>query len=118
MKTRLLPVLYCFFQIPPLLFPLQIQAEETSREKLPEVKPLEAASFAASGSPAEIREVQKSMRLDVTTARSRCFRTKQKLLRVSVSDPNVADVAVVSEHEFIVNGKAPGALTLIIWCEK
>ncbi|MBC7997638.1 MAG: pilus assembly protein N-terminal domain-containing protein [Leptolyngbya sp.] len=118
MSKRALLALCCFAQT--LCFftsPFSVKAEGAAANNT-DAKPVAREISKSAEAPVEIREVQKSMQLDITAARSRCFRTKKKLLRVSVSDPTVADVAVVSEHEFIVNGKAPGAISLLIWCEK
>ena len=35
--------------------------------------------------------------------------------RVSVSDPTIADAVVVSPHDVVLNGKAPGKTTIMIW---
>lgn len=35
--------------------------------------------------------------------------------KVSVTDPAIADVAVISRTEVLVNGKKPGATTLMLW---
>lgn len=35
--------------------------------------------------------------------------------RVVVSEPKVADAIVVSPHEVMINGKAPGTTTLVVW---
>ncbi len=35
--------------------------------------------------------------------------------RVSISEPTTADVVVVSPHEVVVNGKAPGTTTAMVW---
>src|SRR5437870_9455404 len=35
--------------------------------------------------------------------------------RVSVSDPAIADAVVVSPHDAVLNGKAPGNTTIMIW---
>src|SRR5947209_20374077 len=35
--------------------------------------------------------------------------------RVSVSDPTIADAIVVSAHDVVLNGKAPGNTTVMIW---
>ena len=40
------------------------------------------------------------------------------LERVSIADPAVADAVVVSAQEVVVNGKAPGRTTLLLWDEE
>lgn len=37
------------------------------------------------------------------------------LTKVSIADPAVADVVVVSANELVVNGKVPGATSLLLW---
>jgi pilus assembly protein CpaC len=37
------------------------------------------------------------------------------LTKVSIADPGVADVVVVSANELVVNGKVPGTTSLILW---
>jgi pilus assembly protein CpaC len=37
------------------------------------------------------------------------------LKRVSIADPTIADEVVVSPKQILVNGKAPGAVSLVLW---
>ncbi|MFO7588395.1 MAG: pilus assembly protein N-terminal domain-containing protein, partial [Gemmatimonadota bacterium] len=37
------------------------------------------------------------------------------LTKVSIADPGVADVVVVSANELVVNGKTPGTTSLLLW---
>lgn len=65
----------------------------------------------------ELEEIKPTASLDVKTGQSRVFRTKARIKRVSVSDPAMAEVVIVSEREFIVIGKAPGNISLFLWCQ-
>jgi len=65
----------------------------------------------------EIKELKASLAVDVLASRSRVFKTKQKITRVAVSDPSCADVVLMTENQFVVIGKNPGAITVTIWCE-
>lgn len=65
----------------------------------------------------EIKELKASIAVDVLASRSKVFKTKQKINRVSVSDPAVADVVLMTENQFVVIGKTPGAISVTIWCE-
>lgn len=40
------------------------------------------------------------------------------LERVSIADPEIADAVVVSANEVVVNAKAPGQTTLVLWDEQ
>jgi Flp pilus assembly secretin CpaC len=63
----------------------------------------------------ELQEIKPTLTVNVTANQSRTFRTKKEIVRVSVSDPSVAEVVVVSANQFILLGKAPGSVSLCIW---
>lgn len=66
----------------------------------------------------EIKELKTTLAVDVLTSRSKVFRTKQKIKRVAVSDPSVAEIVLMSENQIVVIGKNPGAINVTVWCEK
>ena len=53
--------------------------------------------------------------LRVMVGKSILINTADQLKRVSVTDPNVADAVVVTTHQVLVQGRAPGEVSLIIW---
>src|SRR5262245_15371883 len=53
--------------------------------------------------------------LTVTVGRGQLVQFSDDASRVSVSDPTIADAVVVSAHDVVVNGKAPGNTTIMIW---
>jgi len=55
--------------------------------------------------------------ISVTVNKSMVFRLAQKAKRVSVSQPQVADVIVVGPSQLLINGKAVGTTSLIIFDE-
>lgn len=65
----------------------------------------------------EIKELKTTLAVDVLAQHSKVFKTKQKIIRVAVSDPSVADVILMTENQFVVIGKNPGAISVTIWCE-
>lgn len=71
----------------------------------------------AQATEVEIKELKASIAVDVLASRSKVFKTKQKINRVAVSDPAVADVVLMTENQFVVIGKNPGAISVTIWCE-
>lgn len=80
----------------------------------------EVQAVAIPSAPAteiEIKELKTTMAVDVLASRSKVFRTKQKINRVAVSDPSVADVVLMTENQFVVIGKNPGAISVTIWCD-
>ena len=56
--------------------------------------------------------------ITVTINKSMVFRLAEKAKRVSVSQPGVADVLVVAPSQLLINGKAIGTTSLIIFDEK
>jgi pilus assembly protein CpaC len=49
--------------------------------------------------------------------KSLLINTTERLKRVSVTDPNVADALVVTPTQILVHGRAPGEVSLLIWDE-
>ena len=61
---------------------------------------------------------QLSPTISVTVNKSMVFRLAQKSKRVSVSQPQVADVLVLSPSQLLINGKNIGTTSLIIFNDK
>ena len=55
--------------------------------------------------------------LRVMAGKSLLIKTQERLKRVSVTDPTVADALVVTPTQILVNGLAPGEVSLVIWDE-
>jgi len=55
--------------------------------------------------------------LRVMVGKSLLINTQERLKRVSVTDPNVADAIVVTPTQILVHGRAPGEVSLLIWDE-
>ena len=53
--------------------------------------------------------------LQITQSRSEVLKFKSPISRVSVADPNILDVIPLDPEQFILNGKARGATTLLLW---
>ena len=56
--------------------------------------------------------------ITVTVNKSMVFRLAERAKRVSVSQPEVADVLVVAPSQLLINGKNVGTTSLIIFDEK
>jgi pilus assembly protein CpaC len=55
--------------------------------------------------------------LHLLVGRSLIITSPTRIKRVSLADPNIADVDVVTPYQVVVNGKAPGGVSLILWDE-
>jgi pilus assembly protein CpaC len=59
------------------------------------------------------QEIQQTLRLRV--GQSKVLRTPFALTRVSVANPDVADIILTSEREIYINGQTPGVTNLSLW---
>src|SRR5262250_3507233 len=55
--------------------------------------------------------------LRVMTGKSLLIKTQERLKRVSVTDPTVADAIVITPTQVQINGLTPGEVSLLIWDE-
>lgn len=55
--------------------------------------------------------------LRVMVGKSLLINTTDKLKRVSVTDPDIADAIVVTPTQVLVHGRSPGEVSLLIWDE-
>jgi pilus assembly protein CpaC len=56
--------------------------------------------------------------ISVTVNKSMVFRLAERAKRVSISQPEVADVVVVAPSQLLINGKAVGTTSLVVFSEK
>lgn len=54
-------------------------------------------------------------RLRIVAGRSTVVTTDFDVRRISITNPEVSDATVVSPRELLVDGKAPGTISLIVW---
>ena len=55
--------------------------------------------------------------LHLLVGRSLVISSLARICRISVADPTIVDVVVVSPNQILVSGKSPGASSLLIWDE-
>ncbi len=53
--------------------------------------------------------------IDVTVGKETILNLKEPSKRVSVANPDVAELIIISPSEIVINGKKPGVTSLIIW---
>jgi pilus assembly protein CpaC len=70
------------------------------------------ASGAVAAEPAGAPES-----LHLLVGRSMVIASDARIRRISLADPSVLDALVMSPQQILVNGKAPGASSLVIWDE-
>src|SRR3569832_2539615 len=74
---------------------------------------LSLSRFGAARAMAQETAVVTPLRL--TIGRSYPITTPRALTHVSVANPDVADLVVISEREVVINAKAAGATDAIVW---
>ena len=55
--------------------------------------------------------------LHVLVGRSLVITSPARIKRISVADPTIVDALAVSPNQILLNGKAPGAVSLVLWDE-
>ena len=81
------------------------------------VSPDTATTTLPPQSTAPSAEPQGSAPLRVMVGKSLLINTSERLKRISVTDPAVADALVVTPTQVLVHGRTPGEVSLLIWDE-
>jgi Flp pilus assembly secretin CpaC len=56
--------------------------------------------------------------ISVTVNKSIVLRVPKRASRVSVTQPQIAEAVVVAPDQILINGKAVGATSLVVWFEE
>jgi pilus assembly protein CpaC len=107
----------------PLLLALAAVAQEAPPAQAPEAQSpapapaeVQAQEAPATASPAPVA-APSAAPLRVMVGKSLLINTTERLKRVSVTDPAVADAIVVTPTQILVHGRSPGEVSLLIWDE-
>lgn len=76
---------------------------------------LALCAFAAASTVSIHAQAQTFQRVQVTAGRSTVITTDFDITRLAVTNPAVADALAVQPREILVDGKAPGTVSLIVW---
>ncbi|HTU33990.1 MAG TPA: type II and III secretion system protein family protein [Candidatus Acidoferrum sp.] len=86
-----------------------------------QVPAMQAAAIPAqppqAGQAQAGQQAQEPQVLHLLVGRSLIITSPTRIKRVSLADPNIADVDVVTPFQVVVNGKSPGGVSLILWDE-
>jgi pilus assembly protein CpaC len=73
---------------------------------------------AQPAAPQDLLQAQQAaLPIRVMVGKSVLINTAERLKRVSVTDPAIADAVVVSPTQVMIHGRAPGEVSLILWDE-
>jgi pilus assembly protein CpaC len=92
----------------------QAQQPATASEAAGQASSSQGPSASAQAPPVE---AQGAAPLRVMVGKSLLINTTERLKRVSVTDPTVADAIVVTPTQILVHGRSPGEVSLLIWDE-
>ncbi len=91
------------------------QNQDTPATPPPNPAAAQPSTAATSSYPQSVTAGAAPLR--VMVGKSLLINTTERLKRVSVTDPAVADALVVTPTQILVNGLAPGEVSLLIWDE-
>jgi pilus assembly protein CpaC len=91
---------------------LTVSSQETGRAQ----QPAGPAPPTPTGAQPPTAPAQPSMpRIAVTAGRSTVLSTDFNVTRIALTNPAVAEATVVAPREILIDGKAPGTISLIVW---
>jgi len=100
---------------------------QQAQQNVPEIAamaPVVLAATQATSAPVPRTEVQPvaaesegPQTLHLLVGRSLVITSPSKIKRVSLADPAIAEAIVVSPYQVLLNGKAPGGVSLLLWDE-
>jgi pilus assembly protein CpaC len=99
------------------------QAQQDASGTAGMMQPVPAATLATTAAvqqmPAQTAaaETEGPQTLHLLVGRSLVITSPTKIKRVSLADPTIAEAIVVSPFQVLVNGKAPGGVSLLLWDE-
>ena len=113
-------VLWCGLVLSTLLAGLttveaQQQPDPRAEKSLPE-KPADVGS-ATSQEIKQPASEEAPQTLHLLVGRSLVITSPTRIKRVSLADPNIAEALVVTPYQVLLNGKAPGGVSLLLWDE-
>ena len=73
------------------------------------------AAQAGAVQPAAQDSRPQFARVPLTAGRSTVLATDFDITRIAITNPAIADAVVVAPREILIDGKAPGTVSLIVW---
>ena len=72
-------------------------------------------ALSPAGLQAQQQQKEEFPRINLTAGRSTVLSTDFDIQRIAVTDPAIADATPVQTREVLIDGKAAGTVSLIIW---
>jgi pilus assembly protein CpaC len=81
----------------------------------PPAQPPAAPAPAPAPAQAQAAKPSEYPKVSLTAGRSTVLTTDFNISRIAITNPAVADASVVQPREILIDGKAPGTISLIVW---
>jgi pilus assembly protein CpaC len=76
---------------------------------------LAATPASAANLLDRVRNQEIAQVVHLKVGQSKVLRTRFNLTRISVADPDIADIILISDREIYINGLAPGMTNISLW---
>ena len=108
-------VAHCRWSVPLLVLLLLLSIPSTT---ISEAQQTGSAQPQSTGPTAQSApEASASAPLRVMVGKSLLINTTERIKRISVTDPNIADPTPITPTQILVHGRSPGEVSLLIWDE-
>jgi len=94
---------------------LRAQASGPGITATPSAAPVQPQPLPAATQPAATAEGENFEKLTLTAGRSMVLASAFDITRLAVTNPAIADATAVAQREVLIDGKAPGTISLILW---
>jgi pilus assembly protein CpaC len=104
----------------PLSGPYALAQQRAASIPAPEAQNPSTQTAAPAAEPPEAEQAQETgapQTLHLLVGRSLVITSPNRIKRVSLADPTIAEAVVVSPTQVVINGKTPGGVSLILWDE-
>jgi pilus assembly protein CpaC len=108
-------VAHCRWRVPLLVLLLLLSIPSTTISEAQQAgsAPPQSTGPSAQSAP----EASGSAPLRVMVGKSLLINTTERIKRISVTDPNIADPTPITPTQILVHGRSPGEVSLLIWDE-
>ncbi|MCU1305734.1 MAG: hypothetical protein JWN45_429 [Acidobacteriaceae bacterium] len=94
------------------------RSQEQTTPSASQQPPNQSSQTVPQNVPQQPLPAQTSVPLRVMVGKSLLVNTSDRLKRVSVTDPTIADALVVTPNQVLIHGRAPGEVSLLLWDEQ
>jgi pilus assembly protein CpaC len=104
----------------PLSGPYALAQQRAASIPAPEAQNPSTQTAAPAAEPPAAEQAQETgapQTLHLLVGRSLVITSPNRIKRVSLADPTIAEAVVVSPTQVVINGKTPGGVSLILWDE-